>query len=83
LILREAEYLVGTIKKGRCGTLTHDYKRNGTTTLFAAMDTLQGKVVGTATLSLAQNESPNTEIWKNLDGTHFGGSRHRKRRCGC
>src|SRR5215212_3907852 len=34
------------IKKGRCGTMTHDYKRNGTTTLFAAMDTLDGKVVG-------------------------------------
>ena len=34
------------IKKGRCGTMTHDYKRNGTTTLFAALDTLRGKVVG-------------------------------------
>ena len=34
------------IKKRRCGTMTHDYKRNGTTTLFAALDTLQGKVVG-------------------------------------
>jgi len=34
------------LKKGRCGTLTHDYKRNGTTTLFAALETLQGKVVG-------------------------------------
>ena len=34
------------IKKGRCGTMTHDYKRNGATTLFAALDTLQGKVVG-------------------------------------
>src|ERR1700736_119820 len=34
------------IKPGRCGTMTHDYKRNGTTTLFAALDTLQGKVVG-------------------------------------
>lgn len=34
------------IKKGRCGTMTHDYKRNGTTTLFAALETLQGKVVG-------------------------------------
>jgi transposase len=33
------------IKKGRCGTMTHDYKRNGTTTLFAAMDTLEGKVL--------------------------------------
>jgi len=34
------------IKKGRCGTMTHDYKRNGTTTLFAALETVQGKVVG-------------------------------------
>jgi hypothetical protein len=34
------------IKKGRCGTMTHDYKRNGTTTLFAAPETLQGNVVG-------------------------------------
>ena len=34
------------IKKGRGGTRTHDYKRNGTTTLFAALETLQGKVIG-------------------------------------
>jgi transposase len=34
------------IKKGRCGTLTHDYKRNGTTTLFAALSMLDGKVIG-------------------------------------
>lgn len=34
------------LKKGRCGTMTHDYKRNGTTTLFAALDVAQGKVVG-------------------------------------
>ncbi len=33
------------MKPGRCGTMTHDYKRNGTTTLFAAMDTLTGKVI--------------------------------------
>jgi transposase len=30
---------------GRCGTMTHDYKRNGTTTLFAAIDMAQGKVI--------------------------------------
>ena len=30
------------LKKGRCGTMTHDYKRNGTTTLFAALDLLEG-----------------------------------------
>jgi transposase len=34
------------LKKGRCGTMTHDYKRNGTTTLFAALELLQGRVVG-------------------------------------
>jgi transposase len=34
------------LKKGRCGTMTHDYKRNGTTTLFAALSVLDGKVVG-------------------------------------
>jgi len=33
-------------KKGRCGTLTHDYKRNGTTTLFTALEVAQGKVIG-------------------------------------
>lgn len=32
---------------GRAGTLTHDYKRNGTTTLFAALEVAEGKVIGT------------------------------------
>jgi hypothetical protein len=32
---------------GRAGTMTHDYKRNGTTTLFAALNMLDGKVIGT------------------------------------
>ena len=34
------------MKKGRCGTMTHDYKRNGTTTLFAALNVLDGTVTG-------------------------------------
>ena len=34
------------MKKGRCGTMTHDYKRHGTTTLFAALNMLDGKVIG-------------------------------------
>ena len=34
------------LKPGRCGTRTHDYKRNGTTTLFAALSMLDGKVIG-------------------------------------
>ena len=34
------------MKPGRAGTMTHDYKRNGTTTLFAALNILDGKVIG-------------------------------------
>lgn len=34
------------MKKGRCGTMTHDYKRHGTTTLFAALSMLDGTVIG-------------------------------------
>jgi transposase len=34
------------LKKGRLGTMTHDYKRNGTTCLFAALEILQGNVIG-------------------------------------
>jgi len=34
------------LKKGRAGTMTHDYKRNGTTTLFAALNVLDGAVIG-------------------------------------
>ena len=34
------------MKKGRAGTMTHDYKRHGTTTLFAALNLLDGKVIG-------------------------------------
>jgi len=34
------------MKKGRAGTMTHDYKRNGTTTLFAAFDVLEGSIIG-------------------------------------
>jgi transposase len=34
------------LKPGRCGTMTHDFKRNGTTTLFAALNVLEGTVLG-------------------------------------
>jgi hypothetical protein len=34
------------MKRGRAGTMTHDYKRHGTTTLFAALDVLEGEVIG-------------------------------------
>ena len=36
------------MKQGRAQTMTHDYKRNGTTTLFAALDVLTGNVIGNA-----------------------------------
>ena len=35
------------LNRGRCGTMTHDYKRNGTTTLFAAIELGQGEVIAT------------------------------------
>ena len=35
------------IDPGRCGTMTHDYKRNGTTTLFAAIELMEGRLIGT------------------------------------
>lgn len=34
------------LKPGRCGTFTHDYKRHGTTTLFAALQVVEGRVIG-------------------------------------
>ena len=34
------------MKKGRCGTMTHDYKRNGTTSLFAALNVFDGTIIG-------------------------------------
>ena len=37
------------MKKGRCGTMTHDYKRNGTTTLFAALNMCDGTVISRVT----------------------------------
>jgi hypothetical protein len=35
-----------SMKKGRCQTITHDYKRNGTVSLFAAMNTAEGSITG-------------------------------------
>jgi transposase len=44
------------MKKGRAGTMTHDYLRNGTTTLFAALDVLTGKVIGQCLPQHTNNE---------------------------
>jgi hypothetical protein len=37
------------VNKGRCATMTHDYKRHGTTTLFAALNVLEGRIIGRCT----------------------------------
>ena len=37
------------LERGRCGTMTHDYKRNGITPLFAALNVLDGHVIGRCT----------------------------------
>ncbi len=44
------------LKKGQAGTMTHDYKRYGTTTLFAALDVLDGKVIGQCMLKHRSQE---------------------------
>ena len=44
------------MKRGRAGTMTHDYKRHGTTTLFAALDVLSGKVIGQCLPQHTNNE---------------------------
>jgi hypothetical protein len=46
------------MKKGRCGTMTHDYKRYGTTTLFAALNILDGRVVGECMAKHRHREFP-------------------------
>jgi transposase len=44
------------LKPGKCGTMTHDYKRNGTTTLFAALNILDGTVIGRCMPRLTHKE---------------------------
>jgi transposase len=60
------------MKKGRAGTMTHDYKRNGTTTLFAALNMLDGKVIGTCMPRHRHREflrlhfTPTSASWLNM-----------------
>ena len=61
------------LKPGKCATMTHDYKRNGTTTLFAALNVLDGVVLGRCMqqhrhqefirfLNAVENEVPNSKV---------------------
>jgi len=55
------------LKKGRAGTMTHDYKRNGTTTLFAALNVLKGEVIGECMLRHRHQEF--LKFLRKIDGT--------------
>lgn len=56
------------LKRGRCGTMTHDYKRHGTTTLFAALDPARGRVVGMCSPRHRQQEF--LRFLRRLDGEY-------------
>jgi transposase len=53
------------LKRGRCGTFTHDYERHGTTTLFAALQVIEGRVIGQCYLTLHSDAT--------IPGAHFTG----------
>src|SRR4030042_2547362 len=55
------------MKKGRCGTMTHDYKGNGTTCLFAAWNVLGGRVIGSCSARHRHQEF--IRFLKKIDGT--------------
>jgi len=73
---------------GRCGTLTHDYKRHGTTTLFAALELAEGRLIGTCMprhrhqewirfLSLIDRETP-SELTIHLIADNYATHKHPK-----
>jgi transposase len=75
------------LKKGRCGTFTHDYVRHGTTTLFAALEILEGKVIGQCYprhrhqeflkfLRCLDQEFPNEELTLHLVIDNYGTHKH-------
>src|SRR5215210_5736868 len=72
------------IKPGKCGTMTHDYKRNGTTTLFAALNVLDGTVLAW----LARHPrwtfhfTPTSGSWLNAVETFFSALTRRRLRRG-
>jgi hypothetical protein len=68
------------IKKGRCGTMTHDYKRNGTTTLFAALNMLDGNVIGECPATSIANSSASSRPSTNGPGPPSTCS-HRRQLC--
>ncbi len=62
------------MKKGRAGTMTHNYKRHGTTTLFAALNVLEGKVIGRC-MQRHRNYPPPCGRWGSLIQAADGANR--------
>jgi transposase len=51
------------MKKGRCATMTHDYKRHGTTTLFAALNVLEGQIIDVVLDNYATHKHAKVRAW--------------------
>ena len=60
------------MKKGRAGTMTHDYKRHGTTTLFAALNILDGSVIGSLHAASPASRSSSASSIKSRPRTAVG-----------
>jgi hypothetical protein len=65
------------LKRGRCGTMTHDYKRNGTTTLFAALNVLDGHVIGRCMQRHRHQEFMLPQCRRGQGASRQAGARHR------
>ncbi len=66
---------------GRLGTLTHDYKRNGTTTLFAAIDAVRGTVIGTLPRHRHQGVDPVPDADRRRNAGRIGLAPDRRQLC--
>jgi hypothetical protein len=65
------------MKKDRAGTMTHDYKRKGVTTLFAAIDVLEDKVIcGSMQCHTQMKSSPPPIAHQTLDSIHYDNFDH-------
>ena len=64
------------LKKGRAATMTHDYKRHGTTTLFAALDVKSGQVIGECLPRHRAREFLERDRFRRKRRLSFSGSLH-------
>jgi hypothetical protein len=69
------------LKRGKCATLTHDYKRHGTTTLFAVLSVLEGKVIGRFAAPSASGVHPLHRNRRAVRPGRQGDPRHPRQLC--